>query len=153
MSPSCRKGSLSPLWIFLWVPRDLLTTHTHPGFQYVCVCVCAYVCAQSSPTLCDSMDCSLPGSSIHGILQTRILEWVAMPSSRGSSWPFLIEPTTLVSPALTRRFLPLSHLGNRILMCVFKWSPDFLGYSDLKKKNKQTKQELCLSPLFYLMSA
>ena len=33
------------------------------------------------------MDCSLPGSSVHGILQARILEWIAMPSSRGSSWP------------------------------------------------------------------
>ena len=42
---------------------------------------------QSFLTLCDSMDCSLPGSSVHGILQARILEWVAMPSSRGSSWP------------------------------------------------------------------
>ena len=38
-------------------------------------------------TLCDSMDCSPPGSSVHGILQTRSLEWVAMPSSRGSSRP------------------------------------------------------------------
>ena len=37
-------------------------------------------------TLCDLMDCGLPGSSIHGILQARILEWVAVPSSRGSSW-------------------------------------------------------------------
>ena len=36
-------------------------------------------------TLCYSMDCSLPGSSVHGILQAKILEWVAMPSSRGSS--------------------------------------------------------------------
>ena len=35
----------------------------------------------------DPMDCSLPGSSVHGILQARILEWVAMPSSRGSYWP------------------------------------------------------------------
>ena len=33
------------------------------------------------------MDCSLPGSSVHGILQARMLEWVAIPSSRGSSWP------------------------------------------------------------------
>ena len=33
------------------------------------------------------MDCSLPGSSVHGILQARILEWVAIPSSRGSSQP------------------------------------------------------------------
>ena len=43
--------------------------------------------AQSCPTLCDPMDCSPLGSSDHGILQTRILEWVAMPSSRGSSQP------------------------------------------------------------------
>ena len=41
--------------------------------------------AQSCPTLCDPMDCSLPGSSLHGILQARILEWVAISFSRGSS--------------------------------------------------------------------
>ena len=43
--------------------------------------------AQLCVTLWDPMDCNLPGSSVHGILQARILEWVAMPSSRGSSWP------------------------------------------------------------------
>ena len=37
---------------------------------------------KSCPTVCDPMDCSLPGSSVHGIFQARILEWVAMPSSR-----------------------------------------------------------------------
>ena len=42
---------------------------------------------QSCPTLCDPMDCSLPGSSVHGILQARILEWVAIPVSGGSSQP------------------------------------------------------------------
>ena len=42
--------------------------------------------AQSCPTLCDPMDCSLPGFSVHGIFQTRKLEWVAIPFSRGSSW-------------------------------------------------------------------
>ena len=41
--------------------------------------------AQTCPTLCDPMDCSPPGSSVHGILQARILKWVSMPSSRGSS--------------------------------------------------------------------
>ena len=41
---------------------------------------------QSCLTLCDPKDHSPPGSSVHGILQARILEWVAMPSSRGSSW-------------------------------------------------------------------
>ena len=38
-------------------------------------------------TLCDPMDCSPPGSSVHGILQARILEWLVMPSSRGSPRP------------------------------------------------------------------
>ena len=42
---------------------------------------------QLAPTPYDPMDCSPPGSSVHGILQARILEWVAMPSSRGSSRP------------------------------------------------------------------
>ena len=43
--------------------------------------------AQSCPVLCDLVDCSPPSSSVHGILQARILEWVAMPFSRGSSPP------------------------------------------------------------------
>ena len=51
--------------------------------------------AQSYPALCDPMDCSPPGSSVHGISQARILEWVAMPSSRGSSQP---RGRTQVSP-------------------------------------------------------
>ena len=42
---------------------------------------------QSCPTLCDPMDCSPPGSSVHGILQARVLECVAISFSRGSSWP------------------------------------------------------------------
>ena len=42
---------------------------------------------QSCPTLWDPMDCSPPGSSVHGILQARKLEWVIIPCSRGSSWP------------------------------------------------------------------
>ena len=46
------------------------------------------VVAQSGPTFaCDPMDCPLPGSSVHRILQARIIEWVAMPSSRGSFQP------------------------------------------------------------------
>ena len=48
---------------------------------------CGADVAQMCPALCGPMDCSLPGFSVHGISQGRILEWVAMPSSRGSSWP------------------------------------------------------------------
>ena len=47
--------------------------------------VCVLV-PQLCPTLCDPMDCGSPGSSVHGILKARILEWVALPFSRGSSW-------------------------------------------------------------------
>ena len=46
-----------------------------------------YTRAQSCPPLCGPMNCSLPGSSVHGIFQARILEWVAISSSRQSSWP------------------------------------------------------------------
>ena len=49
--------------------------------------LCSARLPQPRPVLCDPMDCSPPGSLVHGILQTRILEWVAVPSSRGSSWP------------------------------------------------------------------
>ena len=43
--------------------------------------------AQLCPTLCDPMDCSLPGISVHGVFQARVLEWVAIAFSRGSSQP------------------------------------------------------------------
>ena len=43
--------------------------------------------AQSCPILCDPMDCSLSGSSVHGIFQARVLEWIAISFSRGSSQP------------------------------------------------------------------
>ena len=53
-------------------------------FLWLHACMCAKL-LQSYPTLCNPMDCSLPGSSVYGILQARILEWVAKPSSRRSS--------------------------------------------------------------------
>ena len=49
--------------------------------------VCCAKSFQSYPTLCDPMDCSLPGFSVRGILQVRILKWVAVPSSKRSSQP------------------------------------------------------------------
>ena len=53
------------------------------------------VSRSACPILCNPVDCSPPGSSDHGILQATILEWVALPSSRGSPWPR--EPSYLVS--------------------------------------------------------
>ena len=55
--------------------------------------------AQSCPTLCDLMDCSPPGSSVHGILQAKILEWVANSFSRGSCSCSLVNSETwILSP-------------------------------------------------------
>ena len=71
--------------------------------------VCVYMRAkslQSCPAFCNLMDCSPPGSSVHGILQERILEWVAMPSSWGSSSPR--DRTHITSPALAGRFFTTS---------------------------------------------
>ena len=69
-------------------------------------CSCAQL-LQSFPTLCNSVDFSPPGSSIHGILQARILEWVAIFFSRGYSWP---RNQTWVS-LIVGRLYHLSHQG------------------------------------------
>ena len=61
---------------------------------------------QSCPTLCDPVDCSLPGSSVHGILQARILEWVASPLGDLSNPG--IKPASLISPALASWFFTIS---------------------------------------------
>ena len=69
--------------------------------------------AQSCPILCSPVDCSHPGSTVHGILQERILEWVAMPSSRGSSQP---RGSNLGLPHCRRILYHLSYQGSpRIL--------------------------------------
>ena len=82
------------------------------------------VCAQSLQsclTLCDPMDCSPPGSSVQGILQERILESVAMPSSRG---PFRPRDQTSISRLLHRRVgsLPLAPAGKPT--GSYKWPQD-----------------------------
>ena len=58
---------------------------------------------QSRPTICNPMDCNPPGSSAHGILQARMLEWVAMPPLGDFPNPG-IEPASLTSPALASGF-------------------------------------------------
>ena len=67
--------------------------------------------AQSCPTLCDPMGCILPGFSIHGIFQARILEWVAISFSRGSSQP---RNRTLCFLHCRQTLYPLSHQGMRV---------------------------------------
>ena len=66
----------------LWAPGGWQETLPEPNISYCCCLV-----TKSCPSLCDPKDCSPLGSSVHGILQARILEWVAVHFSRGSSWP------------------------------------------------------------------
>ena len=65
---------------------------------FACVC---FLVTQLYLTLCDPMDCSPPGSSIHGIFQVKVLEWIAIGFSRGSSQP---RDGTWVSRIVGRRF-------------------------------------------------
>ena len=70
------------LWIYMHDHVNILKVHVFIWILKENDLTDTCVCAQSCPTLCDPMDCSLPGSSIHGIFQARILEWLTISSSR-----------------------------------------------------------------------
>ena len=100
---------------FIWVNKH------NSSFYRVCVLV-----AQSCLTLCNPMDCSLPGSSVHGILQAKILEPVAISDSRGSSrlrdrtWVFCIAGR-LFTPEPSRK--PFK-IGERVYHFRACWGID-----------------------------
>ena len=76
---------------------------------------------QSCLTLCDPMNCSLPGSSVHGILQARILEWVAVPFSKESSQP---KSPTLQADSLPSEPPKKSYNEDKLfLFSVFVYCP------------------------------
>ena len=74
-------------WFTLWICfRCTLVCYQ----LYMCICICVHLhtrtkSLQSWMTFCDPVDCSPPGPSVHGVLQARILEWIAISSSRGPS--------------------------------------------------------------------
>ena len=90
-----------------------------PLYLYSCVLV-----AQSCPTLCDPIDCISPGSSVHGILQARVLEWVAIPFSRGSS-----RPRDRI-PALQADSLPSELCVSKGTSLSLPLAPFFLNQTD-----------------------
>ena len=103
-------------WEFLYVYSSELLACIFYISLYICILLYNFVwlryqgnmlVAQLHPNLCEPMDCSLPGSSVHGIFQTRILEWVVVSSSRRSSWP-----SSPVSPALIDIFFTTELHGN-----------------------------------------
>ena len=96
-------GMFRPAHCFL----DLLCSQKRERIKYsfLFFFLCTYYQSlQSCPTLCDPMDCSPPHSSVHGILQARILECVAISFSRGSSQPRM----KFSSPALAGEFFTTS---------------------------------------------
>ena len=93
---------------------DWTTTITKRTIRRV-VCVCGI--AQSCPTLSDPMDCSLPGSSLHGIFQAIVLEWAAISFSRESSLP---RDQTWVSHIVDR------HSTVKIKRPSLGWPQDFI---------------------------
>ena len=84
------------------------------------------IVAQSCPTLCDPTDCSPPGFSVHGILQARILGWVAIPFSRGSSW---LSDRTWVSHTAGKFFT--IWVTRETLLSLWEWM--FLHTKELSK--------------------
>ena len=111
---------------------------------------------QSCPSLCNPMDCSLPGSSVHGILQARILEWVARSSSRNSSkshtWICLCTRivytinrdciTTTVWPTIAMHY-PLRDASWFPRCCVWATKIQYFTLSILRAWFSQERWRLC----------
>ena len=93
--------------------------------------------AQPCPTLCDPLDCSLPGFSVHGILQARKLEWVAIPFSRGSSLTQGSKVRLLHLLHWQVDSLPKRHLGRPKFPRV---SPSPVPYLDRELKADESLQ-------------
>ena len=97
----------------------------------VCVCVCVCLVTKSCPNLCDPMDCRPPGSTVHGISQARILEWVTISSSRG------IFPTQGLNCVfcISRRILyhwptrEASIYVSTYLLCFYCWENILLTFT------------------------
>ena len=106
------------------IPEFWKKAHIFISSVYYCCC-CCYVVVKLCPTLCDPRDCNPPGSSVHVIFQTRIVEGNAISFSRGSSWP-----RDLTSLALAIRFFttgpPLYAISsvqslNRVWLFAIPW--------------------------------
>ena len=104
-----------------WMDKDV-RSHAHTPNGVLHACSVAQLCV----TLCNPMDCSPPGSSVHEILQTRILEWVAISSSRGSSWP---RDQTYVF------YIPFT--GRQILYHWAAWGNTMEYYCSVIKNNEK----------------
>ena len=108
--------------------------------------ICVSSVAKSCPTLCNPMDCSPPGSSLHGIFQARILERVPFPLPGDLPDPG-IEPVSPVSPELARRFFTTEQPGKPInpLFSSVQFSHSVMSDS-LQSHELQHTRPPCPSP-------
>ena len=127
-NPMC---SLKLVWITCYLCINGPTCLLSPSLkvtQYLPYKSMLVLVTQLCPTLCDPVDCSLPGSSVHGIFQARVLEWGAISFSKRSSWP---RDWTQVSCIVRRCFTiwattevtsPAFFLENLNYLDLWKWS-------------------------------
>ena len=102
------------------------TKHPYPLIFFPGFLMHACIVIQSCLTLCDPMDCSPPGSSVHGILQVRILEWVAMPFSRGPSRPRDRTQVSCIAGEYFTTWAPReAFYSNKVLLYLYLLSFDF----------------------------
>ena len=127
------KGNKLDLHLFIWINLEksiewgghcsricTMWNNVYKFWKYIVYCLFVSVLVtQLCPTHCGPMGCSLPGSSVHGSLQVRILEWVSIPFSRWSSWP---RDQIWVSH-ITGRFFTMSHQGSPVC-CL--WANKYL---------------------------
>ena len=107
---------IEPIKFLCWLMKLFIFSELDWCGAWLHACSVAQLC----PTLCDPMDCSPPGSSVHGILHAKILEWVAVSFSRGSSWP--------------RDWIQMSFIGRWIL---YHWALPLDIYSHILFKCKE----------------
>ena len=155
-------GALSNLWVWTWIPNIIdvlvklitvahegpLTTmavtdlwdHTELIFGINRLCDPGHVTILVKPLslvwlFVNPMDCSLLGSSIHGIFQARVLEWITISFSRGSFWP---KDRTWVSCIIGTEALPSEPQGNTVSLSLKKKMivmPTFYGYYEFWRDN------------------
>ena len=104
--------------------RDQKITHTMWKTNSV---LCACMLPQSCLALCDPINCGLPGSSVHRISQARILEWVAISFSRGSSWPRDGTPVSCIGQQILYHWAtgeaPKLNPNLQGILLLIAWSP------------------------------
>ena len=130
--------SFPSVWL-LFYKENLRFTNKQPRFQSESISL------QSCLTLCAPMDCSPPGSSVHGILQARILEWVTVPFSR---WIFLSQGS---NPGLLHYRQILCHLSHQRSSLDSKHPPEFLCLAESQNPTFLLLKKAYLYTLFYEM--